>query len=156
MPYEYKMIKRVEFVDTDMAGIMHFSNFLRLMEMTEHAFVRSLGFSIHQEVDGIKTGWPRVHVECDFFKPVFCEEEVEIHLLVAEKKAKALSYNFVFRKIENGKAGEIIATGRSTAVCIGFDESGKIAGAIPIPKLFADKIRQAPAELLQEQKGKYG
>ncbi|MFQ5628514.1 MAG: acyl-CoA thioesterase [bacterium] len=147
MPYEYKVIKRVEFVDTDMAGIMHFSNFLRFMEITEHAFIRSLGFSIHSEIDGIKTGWPRVHVECDFYKPVYCEDEVEIHLRVAEKKEKAVSYRFTFRKIIDGKSGDIIAEGRSTAVCIGFDNDGKIQGAIPIPSAFAEKIQQAPADL---------
>ena len=32
--------------DTDMAGIVHFSNFFRYMERVEHAFFRSLGFSI--------------------------------------------------------------------------------------------------------------
>jgi acyl-CoA thioesterase FadM len=37
MPYEFKHIRRVEFSDTDMAGIMHFSNFFRFMESTETA-----------------------------------------------------------------------------------------------------------------------
>ena len=35
--------RRVEFGDTDMAGIMHFANFFRFMERTEHAFLRTLG-----------------------------------------------------------------------------------------------------------------
>ena len=43
MPYEFKHIRRVEFAETDMAGIVHFSNFFRMMEATEHAFFRSLG-----------------------------------------------------------------------------------------------------------------
>ena len=47
MAYEYKMTRRIEFAETDMAGIVHFSNFFRMMEATEHAFFRSLGLSIH-------------------------------------------------------------------------------------------------------------
>ncbi|MCA9742724.1 MAG: acyl-CoA thioesterase [Deferribacteres bacterium] len=146
MPCEFKYTKRVEFYETDLAGIMHFSNFFRYMEIAEHAFVRSLGFSIHQEFDGVKTGWPRVHVECDFFKPLQYEDEVEIHLQVAEKKQKALSYKFTFRKLTDGTPRETIAVGRSTAVCVGFNQQGKIAGAIPIPAAFADRIQQAPPE----------
>lgn len=146
MPYEFKYLKRVEFYETDLAGIMHFSNYFRYMEITEHAFFRSLGFSIHQEFEGIKTGWPRVHVECDFFKPLLFEEEVEIHLCVLEKKEKALTYQFVFRKLTDGRPGEKNAIGRSTAVCIGFNKQGKIAGAIPIPEPIAARIQQAPPE----------
>lgn len=156
MPYEYKLAKRVEFADTDMAGIMHFANFFRYMEMTEHAFFRALGYSIHSEFDGLKNGFPRVHVECDFFKPLSFEDEVEIHLLVAEKKEKSLSYHFIFRKIVEGKPGEQIAFGKSTAVCIGFDENGKIKGAITIPQPIWEKIQVAPLELIQEEKGKNG
>jgi len=38
MPYEFKHTRRVEFAETDMAGIVHFSNFFRMMESTEHAY----------------------------------------------------------------------------------------------------------------------
>ena len=48
MPYEFKMTRLVEFAETDMAGIMHFANYFRYMEVVEHAFFRSLGLSVHQ------------------------------------------------------------------------------------------------------------
>ena len=50
--------KRVEFADTDMAGIVHFSRFFVYMEMAEHAFWRSLGLSVHGTLDGRIIGWP--------------------------------------------------------------------------------------------------
>ena len=43
MAYEFKATRQVEFSETDMAGIMHFSNFFRFMETAEHGFYRSLG-----------------------------------------------------------------------------------------------------------------
>jgi len=46
MPYEFKATRQVEFSETDMAGIMHYSNFFRFMETAEHGFYRSLGFSV--------------------------------------------------------------------------------------------------------------
>ena len=38
--------RRVEFCDTDMAGIVHFANFFRWMESAEVEFLRSLGLSV--------------------------------------------------------------------------------------------------------------
>ncbi|HMO64742.1 MAG TPA: acyl-CoA thioesterase, partial [Verrucomicrobiota bacterium] len=32
MPSEFRIVRRVEFSDTDMAGIMHFSAFFRYMK----------------------------------------------------------------------------------------------------------------------------
>jgi acyl-CoA thioester hydrolase len=43
MAFEYKVRRRVEFSETDMAGIVHYSNFFRYMEAAEHEFFRSLG-----------------------------------------------------------------------------------------------------------------
>ena len=101
--YEFKQKKIVEFAETDQAGIMHFSNFFRYMEMTEHAFYRSLGFSVHKkdttepsgEPIGEPIGWPRVRAECQFNHPLRFEDMVEIHLLVSEKKSKSITYQFV-------------------------------------------------------------
>src|SRR6266404_7252563 len=99
MPYEFKAVRRVEFSETDMAGIVHYSNFFRYMETAEHGFFRSLGYSIvTREVDP-PVGWPRVHAACDYKKPLRFEDEVEIHLMVSRKKSKSLSYAFVFRKL---------------------------------------------------------
>ena len=32
MAYEFKTLRRVEFVDTDVAGIVHFANYFRFLE----------------------------------------------------------------------------------------------------------------------------
>jgi len=64
MSYEHKIVRDVEFSDTDMAGIMHFANFFKFMEAAEHAFFRSLGLSIHTD-DPNEVSWPRVHAGMD-------------------------------------------------------------------------------------------
>ena len=43
---EFSLTRRVQFSETDMAGIMHFSNFFKMMEEVEHAFFRSVGLSV--------------------------------------------------------------------------------------------------------------
>jgi len=146
MASEFKAIRRVEFSETDMAGIVHYSNFFRYMETAEHGFFRSLGFSVVMEHFETPMGWPRVHAECDYRQPLRFEDEVEIHLLVSEKKSKSLSYLFKFRKL-NGPEPVEVARGSLTVVCVTKQADGKMAAA-PIPKVFADKIEVAPAELL--------
>ena len=146
MAYEYKATRRVEFSDTDMAGIMHYSNFFRFMETAEHAFFRSLGFSIVLGKVDPPVGWPRVRAECQFKSPLYFEDEVEVHLLVSEKRSKSLSYIFKFLKL-NVTPPEEVARGSLTVVCVRHD-AGKMS-ACSIPKSVADKIQVAPEELLR-------
>ena len=142
MPYEFKLVRRVEFSDTDMAGIVHYSNFFRYMEAAEHGFFRSLGFSVVTRQVDPPVGWPRVHAECDYKQPLRFEDEVEIHMLVSAKKSKSLSYTFRFRKL-NGSSPVEVARGSLTVVCV-THQRGKMKAAT-IPKAIADKIEAAPA-----------
>src|SRR5216110_2631099 len=107
MPYEYKVRRRVEFSETDMAGIVHYSNFFRYMEAAEHEFFRSLGFSVVTMQVDPPVGWPRVHAECDYQQPLRFEDEIEIQLLVSEKRSKSLSYAFRFRKLNASPPVEV-------------------------------------------------
>lgn len=146
MAYEFKVTRQVEFSETDMAGIMHYSNFFRFMETAEHAFYRSLGFSVRMPETNPRLGWPRVHAECDFKKPLRFEDQVEIHLLVTEKRTKAISFEFRFRKL-NGEPTEV-ARGLVTIVCVAHKPDGTMS-SVPIPPEIAEKIQVAPPELLQ-------
>jgi acyl-CoA thioester hydrolase len=145
MPYEFKMTRRVEFAETDMAGIVHFSNFFRMMEATEHAFFRSLGFKIHGHENGATTGWPRVSAACDYQRPLRFEEEVEVHLLVAEVRSRSIRYQFIFRQPDTGAE---IARGNIAAVCATVDKAtGKLV-PVSIPEPIRAKITPAPPEML--------
>ena len=64
MAYEFHCKRRVEFAETDMAGIVHFSNFFRYMELAEHEFLRSLSLSVHDPSRADFVAWPRVNAEC--------------------------------------------------------------------------------------------
>lgn len=149
MAYEFKTTRRVEFPDTDMAGIMHFTNFFRFMEAAEHAFHRSLGLSVDWEKadKSLGVGWPRVKAECEYKRPLRFEEEVEIHLLVREVRTKAMTYLFIFRKQEGGKTVEV-ARGSLTVVCVTKDKAAGGMKAVAIPAAIRAKIQAAPSELL--------
>ena len=142
MPFEFKAVRHVEFSDTDMAGIMHYSNFFRYMETAEHGFYRSLGFSVVEKASDPRLGWPRVHAECDYMKPLRFEDEVQIHLLVKEKKDKSVSYVFIFRK-QTSRGWEEVARGSLTIVCVSHRPDGTMK-AVPIPESIASRIEVAP------------
>ena len=144
MASEFTIVRRVEFCDTDMAGIVHYANFFRYMEAAETAFFRSLGLClVPKHVDPF-TGWPRVHAECDFVQPLRFEDEVEVRLRVSEKKAKSLSYQFRFRKL-NAHPPVEVARGGLTVVCV-THEHGRMRAAA-IPREIAERIEVAAAEV---------
>jgi len=147
MPYEFKTVRRIEFSDTDMAGIVHFANFFRFMESTEHAFYRSLGFSVSGEIDGVHYGWPRIRAECDFRHAFRLDDEIEIQLFVRERKAKTVAYDFIFRNLTVDPK-KVAARGSISVICITRETPGGPMRAVDIPHEVASKIEVAPADLL--------
>lgn len=147
MPYEFRATRRVEFSDTDMAGIMHYSNFFRFMETAEHGFYRSLGFSVVMPETDPRLGWPRVHAECDYKRPLRFEDLVEIQLLVKERRTKSISYTFRFWKLNEEPKVEV-ARGLLTIVCVAHNPDGKMS-SVPIPQEIAEKIEVAPPALFE-------
>tara|TARA_R110002096_G_scaffold273422_8_gene467262 strand:+ start:2904 stop:3365 length:462 start_codon:yes stop_codon:yes gene_type:complete len=148
MTHRFVHSRRVEFADTDLAGIMHFSNFFRFMEVSEHAFYRSLGFSVHDfrpQPDGPAIGWPRVHASADFRLPIRFEDEIDVELLIERIGNKSISY--VFRFWTPNK--KVAATGKFTVACVQFGESGEPMKAVPIPEEVRAKISEAPPELIE-------
>jgi YbgC/YbaW family acyl-CoA thioester hydrolase len=125
---------------------MHFSNFFRFMESAEHAFFRSLGFSVAHSRKGLEVCLPRVHAECDYAVPLRFEDEVQVRLLVERKGRRSLTYQFRFIRL-GGSSAEEVARGRLTVACAKRQANGGMK-AVPLPKAIADMIQQAPAQML--------
>ncbi len=107
--------RRVEFCDTDLAGIVHFANFYRYMEQAEHAFFRTIGLKIHGRLaDGTEYGWPRVAASCSFHAPAYYEQIVEIHITILRRSPRSLTARYEFFH-----GGTSLAHGEmKTAFCI--------------------------------------
>jgi acyl-CoA thioester hydrolase len=117
------------------------------MERVEHAFFRSLGFSIVDPAHAgeERVGWPRVHASCDYMAPLRFEEEFECELLVEEVRTKVIRYIIRFWKGDS----ELAAEGRITAACVRKDPATGKMKAVEIPQRFRDKIEPAPHEMLR-------
>lgn len=131
--------RRVEFSDTDMAGIIHFSSYYRYMEEAEHAFFRSVGLSIMlKQPDGSVIGWPRVSAGCTFEAPARFEDLLEIRVFVERKGVKSLTMRYEFWRDQAR-----IAHGRmKIACCICRHDAPLIS--IPIPTEIDSRIHECP------------
>jgi YbgC/YbaW family acyl-CoA thioester hydrolase len=122
----FSLIHRVQFSETDAAGIVHFSNYFRWMEEVEHAFFRSVGLSVQMKHEGREIGWPRVSVGCEYEGPARFEDEVELRFTINKIGGKSLSY-----RVEFINAGRRIATGHATSACCELGTEGMKAVSIP-------------------------
>jgi YbgC/YbaW family acyl-CoA thioester hydrolase len=135
MGAQFTTTRRVEFADTDAAGILHFASFYRYMEEAEHAFFRSLGLSVMlREPDGSALGWPRVNASCTFEVPAYFEDVLEIRMNVVRKGLKSLTMQFEIWRDETR-----IAHGSLTTVCC-LCRPGLPLISVPIPPDIGDKI----------------
>jgi len=152
MAYDFRYKFRVSFHETDMAGIAHFANYFRYMEQAEHEFLRSLGTSVHDTGRDVSVSWPRVQTDCTFSAPLRFNDEVEIHLIVCEKRRRSIRYGFLFYKqgTDQQGIGQPVAQGSVTVVCVAIDPTTQIMKAVAIPDYIGDLIEAAPQEIIEK------
>lgn len=146
MPHSYQTTRRIEFAETDMAGLVHFSNFHRYMEATEHAFYREIGLILDLESFEASWGLPRVRVECDYLSPARFQDLLEIRLLVLARRARVVHYAFAFQQAQSGV---LVARGELVVCCVKRDPSARHLTAAPFPPEFQRLVEEAPQELIQ-------
>jgi len=132
---------RVEFCDTDMAGIVHFSNFFRYMEQAESEYFRAYGHTLaRRNADGSAVGWPRVSASCSFKAPAYYEDELEVRIFVQRRGVKSLTLQFEFHRGDT-----LIATGQiKTAYCL--FRPGEPIQSLEIPEAYNKMLSEVPPE----------
>jgi acyl-CoA thioester hydrolase len=135
MSEPYRTTRRVEFRDTDAAGIVHFSAFFFYMESVEHEFLRQLGLSVHATDGAAPVSWPRVSASCDFKSAARFEDVLDVSLLIARLGEKSVTYEFDF-----SCGSRPVATGKTVAVCCRFT-NGAGPKSVPIPADIQAKLR---------------
>lgn len=132
MPTEYCHRRLVQFHETDLAGIVHFSWYFRYMEEAEHALWRACGLSIADPHAAV--AFPRVAATCDFLAPLRFEEEVEVHIRIEALGRRTIRYGCTLTRAE-----EKVATGFLTAVCVS-NRVGEPSRVVDIPGDILSKL----------------
>jgi acyl-CoA thioester hydrolase len=135
LPSEYRHRRRVNFYETDAAGIVHFSWFFRYMEEAEHALWREAGISI--AAPGSEVGWPRVSAAFNYYRPLRFEEEFDVWLRIAEISEKKIRYI-----CELSSGGAKVAVGTMTTACVSRRPNEPMK-SIPIPSDISARFQVA-------------
>jgi acyl-CoA thioester hydrolase len=133
----YTTTRRIEFRDTDAAGMAHFTVFFVFMEQAEHELLRSLGLSVFLSDDVGPISFPRVATRCDYQRAVKFEDVLDIEVAIVRLGQKSVTYEFAF-----SHDGRPVASGQTTAVCCRFESDGT-PKSIPIPAWVAQKLATA-------------
>ena len=128
-----RLSRRVQFSETDAAGLVHFSNYFRYFEDAEHALWRSAGLSIHP--DNSPIGWPRVSATCEYHRPLRFEQEFEIGVQIIEITSRTIAYGG-----EITSNGERVATGAWKIACVSRLPDGRMKSA-EISADVADRLK---------------
>jgi acyl-CoA thioester hydrolase len=128
---EHRYRRRVQFADTDLAGVVHFSWIARYMEEAEHALWREAGLSIVPADAAV--GYPRVALSIDFKAPLFFEDEIEDHVRIDAISRRSIQYRHTITR-----DSVVIATGAMTAVCV--EKGSRPMRAVELPLSVLERL----------------
>ncbi len=133
----FRYRRRVQFAETDLAGMVHFSWMFRYMEEAEHALWRAAGMSV--AAPDAAFGWPRVAAAFDYRSPLHFEDEFEVAVRVDEVSRRTIRFAFAINRQET-----IIGSGTLTAACVTKPSNGPMR-AVDVPAPIVDRLRVALA-----------
>jgi YbgC/YbaW family acyl-CoA thioester hydrolase len=133
MSREFTYHRLVQFYETDLAGIVHFSWYPRYMEEAEHAMWREAGLSIKPA--GLDLGFARVSVAVEFHAPLYFEQEFDVHVRIESISRRSIKYACSITR------GDVkIATGTMAAVCV-QNRPGEPFRAVDIPEEIVTRLQ---------------
>jgi YbgC/YbaW family acyl-CoA thioester hydrolase len=127
--------RRVQFAETDLAGIVHFSWYFRYMEEAEHALWRAAGLSISPREPAV--GWPRVAAAFEYKAPLRFEETFQVAVRINAVSRRTLQYGCTLHREQT-----LIGNGLLTAACVTADARGSMI-AVDLPSGLVERLRAA-------------
>ncbi len=135
MPSEFFSQRRVEFADTDTAGMLHFTMYARYAEEAEHAFFVELGqVPFVREPDGAFVGFPRLAVQSEFRKPAAFHDLLDIQQWVSKLSRRTLEISTLFTC-----GGQETARLKMTIAQCRGRPNGKLE-ILPVPELLRARL----------------
>lgn len=130
--------RRVQFSETDAAGVAHFSKLASFVEEAEHDFFRHCG------VDPLPpgAGWPRLAMQIEFLAPCRFGQDLEISLHHFSLGHSTLQYQFSAHLLLHGEPPAEIFRG-SMKIC-----HAQRASDGETPRLEASEIPPATRQAL--------
>ena len=144
MKHAHTIERTVEFAETDMAGLVHFTNFFRYVELAEAEFFADLGIALISADRQQSVGWPRVRVQCNYSAPLYFRDRVEITIYVKAIKIKAIEWGFRLFRLEGDGQKTKAAKGSFTTVHVCKNNIDRGMTSLDIPEELLSNIEEVP------------
>jgi len=129
----FKCTFRVHWVDTDVAGVMHFTNYLRYFEACEEEFYRSISLPFDEVRKEFGLRLPRVEAHCNYKAACRFNDLFDVVMRLREVGQKTITWDFEAIRQD----GKIAADGYIK--CIAVDSEWK---AISLPQELAKLVQE--------------
>ena len=127
---------RATWVDTDAAGVVHFSNYFRYCERAEEEFLNSIGLDFQRIEKTYNLWFPRVSASCRYRWPIRFNQAVRVDLEEIEIGEKHVKYKY---KVYNETEGRLSAE-CEVVVVAASREMGK---AVKLPEDLVKRVCKA-------------
>lgn len=102
--------RKVYYYETDKMGIMHHSNYIRILEESRISFLEQVGLPFHEiEAQGLLV--PVLEASCRYIRPLVFDETFAVYPVITMFNGVRFSIDY---KIISRKTGELCAEGHSS------------------------------------------
>src|SRR6476469_5137230 len=108
--------RTVHFRDTDAAGVVYFANVLAICHEAYEASLAASGISLQSFFQNPTAAIPIVHASVDFLHPLFCGDQLLIHLL--PKSLTDSKFEIDYQIFVSTAKEQIVAKAITRHVCI--------------------------------------
>jgi acyl-CoA thioester hydrolase len=128
---------RIQFVDTDTSGLVHYTSVFRHVERAEHEFMRSIGFP-YSRIDNARIKYPRVMVQCNYLAPMRYDDpiKIEVYLEKVGNSSFTVGFSIFIDKVQTAQA-------KITIVCMDTETQK----AHPLPTELVETLRKFIKEI---------
>ena len=109
---------KVRFGDEDHAQIVYYPRFFHFFHCAFEDFFDEHGFKYRECLEVDRVGWPAVHAEADFKRPLRFGEVLRVELTISRLGTKSATFDYRGHRDEDG---ELCCTGSVTVACISMD-----------------------------------
>jgi 4-hydroxybenzoyl-CoA thioesterase len=128
---------KIRFSDVDHAGILYYPRFLHYFHCCfEDFFERGLGIPYNHLLDVERIGFPTVHMEVDYLKPLRFGDHAEITLGVEKIGNKSITWQYTGDTGRENKKVRCVE-GRLVTVCLNMDTFQ----GTPLPHKYQEMFR---------------
>lgn len=118
MPFTYN--RSVRFQDTDAAGVVYFANILGICHEAYEESLEAAGIDLKAFFSNPSVGFPIVHANVDFFRPIFCGDKLLVSLMPQKLGGEKFEITY-----EISIAEVIVAKAITRHVCIDVSSRSK-------------------------------